>query len=157
MASPGMAPAPVPSSPQAPANQPNLAKLAAQVQVRGRAAWFYWIAALSVINSAVVMFGGNFHFVVGLGLTSIVDSTSKDVGAAGAVLALVINGFIAGMFAMFGYFACKAQKWAFIAGMSLYAIDGALCLMGSDILSAGFHAYVLYRLYTGFAAADQAA
>jgi len=157
MPSTGVAPAPVPSTPQSAPNGPNVAKQAAQAQVRARASWFYWIAGLSVINSAVVIFGGNFHFVVGLGLTSVVDGVSQGVGGAGAVLALVINGFIAGVFAMFGYFACKAQKWAFIVGMGLYAVDGALCLMGSDFLSAGFHAYVLYRLYTGFAAADNAA
>ncbi len=124
----------------------------ARVQVSAR--WFYWIAGLSLVNSAVVIFGGHFHFVVGLGVTSIVDAMAKQAGSAGVVLDLIINGFVAALFFVFGSFASKAQKWAFVVGMGLYALDGLLLLTARDILSVAFHGYALYCLYRGLAAAD---
>ena len=144
----GAAPAPIP--------QNNTANLIAMARVRVAAKWFYWIAALSMINSLVVIFGGNFHFVVGLGITSVVDALAKQAGSIGVVLDLVINAFIAGLFVVLGMFAIKAQKWAFLVGMALYALDGALCLMGKDILSVAFHAYVLFAIYRGLSNVDQA-
>src|SRR5574340_77246 len=35
--------------------------------------WFYWIAGLSVVNSVIVLFGGAWYFLVGLGATQFVD------------------------------------------------------------------------------------
>jgi hypothetical protein len=125
-------------------------------RVRVSARWFYWIAGLSLINSAVVIFGGSFHFVVGLGVTSVVDVLAKQAGSAGVILDLTINGLVAALFCLFASFAGKAQKWAFLVGMVLYALDGLLLLMGRDILSVGFHAYALYCIYRGLAATEAA-
>jgi hypothetical protein len=142
MASAGTAPATVNSA-------ATVAQATALARVRVSARWFYWIAGLSLINSAVVIFGGSFHFVVGLGITSVVDALTKQAGSAGIVLDLIINGFVAGLFVLFGSCASKAQKWAFIVGLGLYALDGLLLLMARDILSVAFHAYALFCIYRG--------
>ncbi len=131
-----------------------VAQSVALTRVRVSARWFYWIAGLSLINSAVVIFGGSFHFVVGLGITSVVDGLAKQAGSAGVVLDLIINGFVAALFFLFGSFASKAQKWAFFVGMGLYALDGLLLLTARDILSVGFHAYALFCIYRGLAATE---
>jgi len=128
----------------------------AGARVRAGANWFYWIAGLSLVNSLVVIFGGQFHFVVGLGITSIVDELAKGVGSAGTVLDLVINGTVAGIFFLFGSFAGKSHKWAFLVGMVLYGLDGLLLLLARDILSIGFHVYALYAISRGLTAVDQA-
>jgi hypothetical protein len=155
MASAGTAPATVNSA--GTLAQTTAAQASALARVRISARWFYWIAGLSLINSAVVIFGGSFHFVVGLGVTSVVDAFAKLAGNAGIVLDLIINGFVAGLFCLFGSCASKAQKWAFLVGMILYALDGLLLLLAHDILSVGFHAYALYCIYRGLAATDAAA
>ena len=36
--------------------------------------WFYWIAGLSIINSVAHLAKGDFSFVIGLGITQIVDA-----------------------------------------------------------------------------------
>jgi len=131
-----------------------VSRMVAAARTRIGAKWFYWIAGLSMINSMVVIFGGNFHFVVGLGITSVVDAMAKRIGTAGSVLDLIINGFVAGVFVLFGYFACKAQKWAFMVGMGLYLVDGLLLLGARDFLSVGFHAYALYAIYRGYTSAQ---
>jgi len=154
MASAGTAPAPVSDQQQQPTIAP--AKVVAGARVRAGARWFYWIAGLSLVNSLVVIFGGQFHFVVGLGITSVVDELAKGIGSAGTVLDLVINGTVAGLFFLFGSFAGKSHKWAFLAGMVLYGLDGLLLLAAKDILSVGFHAYALFTISRGLMAVNQA-
>ena len=157
MASAGQAPAPISDNQGVATQSAMFPQLAAMARVRIGARWFYWIAALSMINSAVVIFGGKFHFVVGLGVTSVVDVLAKQAGSAGTVLDLVINGMVAGAFVLLGTFASKPQKWAFFVGMGLYAADGLLLLMAGDLLSVGFHAYALYCIYRGLVAANATA
>ena len=131
-----------------------VSKMVTAARARAGAKWFYWIAGLSMINSIVVITGGNLHFVVGLGITSVVDAMAKRVSSAGSVLDIIINGFVAGIFVLFGYFATKAQKWAFAVGISLYLLDGILLLGTRDFLSIGFHAYALFAICRGYKAAQ---
>jgi hypothetical protein len=130
----------------------NLQKLRAQQIVGASASWFLWIAGLSLVNSVIGLAGGNLHFIVGLGITQIVDAVAHQVGTAGIVLDLIINGIVAGVFVFFWHFARKGQKWAFLVGMILYAADGLLLVLFKDILSVAFHAYALYRMYGGLKA-----
>jgi len=83
-----------------------------------------------------------------------VDAMARQAGSLGNVLDIVINGFVSAVFALFGYFAAKAQKWAFVVGMGLYALDGLLLWGAKDFLGMGFHAYALFAIYRGFQAAD---
>jgi thiosulfate reductase/polysulfide reductase chain A len=46
--------------------------MAVEQRLKGAASWFYWIAALSLINSIIVMAGGNWHFIIGMGVTTVV-------------------------------------------------------------------------------------
>jgi hypothetical protein len=56
------------------------------------------------------------------------------LGALGAVA----------LFAMFGYFGKKGAMWAFIAGVSLYVLDGVMWGFLGDWISAGFHVLILF-------------
>ncbi len=132
-----------------------VSKMVANARARAGAKWFYWIAGLSMINSMAALAGGNFHFVVGLGITSVVDGMAKRVGDAGSILDLIINGCVAGLFALFGYFAVKTQQWAFMVGMALYAVDAFLLLTVKDYFGVAFHAYALFAIYKGFQASQQ--
>ena len=124
-------------------------KLRAQQILGASASWFLWIAGLSLVNSVIGLAGGNLHFIVGLGITQIVDAVAHEVGKTGIVLDLIINGIVAGLFVFFWHFARKGQKWSFLVGMVLYAADGLLLVLFKDILSVAFHAYALYRMYGG--------
>jgi len=132
-----------------PANDLMLRRVRAEQVVKSGANWFVWIAGLSVVNSIVGMSGGRLHFIVGLGITQVVDALAHQAGSAGMFLDLIINGFVAGLFVFFWNFARKGQKWAFLVGMVIYALDGLLLLLFKDILSVAFHAYALYRIYIG--------
>jgi hypothetical protein len=134
-----------------------LANLTRRVKSGGNT--FYWIAALSVINSVILAFGGGTYFVVGLatalfvgGVAIGVGQASPDLALIAKVIGLVLSTVIAGIFAIFGYFAGKGQRWAFITGMVLYAVDGLLMLVFADWLGIAFHLYFLWLLFGGLQA-----
>lgn len=112
-------------------------------------ACFYWIAALTVLNSIVVISGWSLHFAIGLGITAGIDVKAKELGAAGAVLDLLISGTIAGIFTVLGNLASKRIRWAFLAGIALYGVDGLVCLAANDILGAALHAYTIFAVSRG--------
>jgi hypothetical protein len=124
-------------------------KLRAEQVVKNGAGWFLAIAGLSILNSVLTMSGTNFHFIFGLGVTEIVDAIGRQSGSTGSALGLVVNVFIAGLFLFFWNFARKGEKWAFLVGMALYAIDGLILVPFKDFLGVAFHAYALFRIYHG--------
>ena len=122
---------------------------------------FYWIAALSVINSLVLGFGGSSYFVVGLASTLIVDSVFVEIAnsAGGSLvvklIGLAISVCIAGIFALFGLFANRGKSWAFIVGMVLYVLDTLLMLAFQEWMGLIFHGFFLFGLFGGLRALNE--
>ncbi len=129
-------------------------------QAKSGANWFYWIAGLSLVNSLIFLFGGNWSFFAGLGITQIIDAIGFQLAQNGEfsvikIIAFVIDLVIATIFVGCGFFASKFQIWAFIVGMILYFLDGVLLLVLGEYLSAGFHVFALYMIFRGLMAARQ--
>jgi hypothetical protein len=104
------------------------------------------------------MVGSSTTFILGLGITQIVDVFSQafaqEIPESGAVFlgtGLILSVVIASIFVGIGYLARK-HRWIFISGMVLYTLDGLLLLFFSDYLGFGFHLYALYGLYKGYRA-----
>jgi hypothetical protein len=121
-------------------------------RMKSAASWFYWIAGLSIINSIAAASGGSWRFIVGLGLTQLIDAFGNNMGGSGTIVALVLDFLVAGLFILFGVFAHKAQPWAFLTGMALFALDGLIFLLEPDWIGVGFHVLVLFFLFRGFQA-----
>jgi hypothetical protein len=119
--------------------------------------WFYWMVGLSVVNTVLLISGNDWQFFLGLGVTQVSDTIPSvtDNSLTIRLITLGIDAVILAIFAGLGYLASKGARWAFIAGMVLYASDGLLFLMaGPDWLALAFHAFILTRLYAGFQAAQ---
>jgi hypothetical protein len=125
---------------------------AAAAQMRSGASWFYWVAGLSLINTVSAFSGSSWRFILGLGITQVFDEFGSTLSGGGKFVALVLDLMVAGVFVLFGVFAHKAHKWAFIVGMVLFALDGLIFLLVQDWLGVGFHAFVLFCLFRGFSA-----
>lgn len=115
--------------------------------VRQKAYWFYWIAGLSLINTFLAAKG--MIFIAGLAAAQIIDSVfielTGDVNYIASLLAPIA-------FIVLGYFAAKLNRWAFIVGGIFYLLDGFIYLAFQEWLAAGFHGFVLYKLYQGYKA-----
>ncbi len=143
-------------------DQTNFAAVQKNLQLRAQlksgANWFYWIAGLSLLNSLIFLFGGNINFVVGLGITQLVDGImyylGLDLGLENPMILRYIGlGFdflVAGLFAVCGFFAHKKNRWLFVLGIMLYILDALLLLWIGDIMSMLFHGLALFGLIKGF-------
>jgi hypothetical protein len=141
-----------PPFPMPPAPAMAMPDLMLERRVKQSANWFYWIAALSLVNTTIMYTGGGIRFAVGLAMNTKIAMFAYQMDwPRDAVIGLEV--LVAGIFALFGLFAGMRQDWAFIVGMILYAIDGVLCLttMGS-LMMVGFHAFVLYAIFKGLQA-----
>lgn len=132
-------------------------------RIKGGANWFYFIGSLSLINSLIYLLGGAITFVIGLGLTQVIDGFSMGIsegigGQAGLIvriIGLVLDFFVASAFFLFGYFSRKKARWAFIAGLIIYALDGILLLFFKDIWGFLFHILAVIGLIGGLQAVNQ--
>jgi hypothetical protein len=122
--------------------------------------WFFWIAGLSLVNSVIILFNGEWSFIIGLGATQVVDGIASVVAeeAEGNSLllvravALVLDVFIALVFVLFGWLARKRMAAAFIVGMLVYFCDGLIFLLVQDWMSIGFHGFALFWIFGGLSA-----
>ena len=137
-------------------------KIGLENRVKSGANWFYWIAGLSVVNSVIVLAQGEWSFIVGLGVTQVVDALSLGIvdeapesKAVATAIAIFVNLVTVTVCATFGVLANKKKPWAFWVGMVLYGLDGLLFLTVADYLSFGFHVFALWGIYSGLRALQE--
>lgn len=128
-------------------------------QLKGGANWFYWIAGLSLVNSAVFAFGGEVSFIAGLAVTQIIDAVATQLGGDGfsavKAVAIVLDLIVFIVFALIGYYSNKAINAVFIVGMVIYLIDGLIWLLLGSIFAFGFHIFALIMIFRGFLASRE--
>lgn len=131
-------------------------KVQIENKLKSGANWFFWIAGLSFINSILFLCSGKWNFIVGLGITQLVDVIGMDlvkaIGNAGYILAAGLSAIAAAIFVFFGILARKKCNWAFVVGMTAYALDAQVFLFVQDYLGVGFHIFVLFLIAGGFKA-----
>src|SRR5690349_2688917 len=131
-------------------------RFALENRIRSGMNWFFWIAGLSLVNSVAYLFGNSLTFVIGLGITQLVDGfmygMSSDFSTGGfliRLIGLVIDLVIAGLFVAAGIWGRKRYRVPIIIGMVVYALDGLILLLFGDFYGAGFHAFALLGIGTG--------
>ena len=138
------------------------AKEALEKRFRNGASWFFWVAGLSLVNSVVALFDGEWGFIFGLGVTQAVDAIAWSVGQEAPELAVVgkavgfgVDFLIVGLVALMGWLAHKRMVWVFVVGLVLYAGDALLCLVVGDFLGLAFHGFVFFVVTSGLMACRQ--
>lgn len=124
-------------------------------RVKSGGSWYYWVAALSLVNSVMAFSGGGGGFVIGLSVTQFVEAMLSADGGVMKGVGLALGVLAAGVFALFGVFACKRHVWAFIVGMLFYGLDTILTVLAEQWLGLAFHGWVLFSLFIGTRAAMQ--
>lgn len=127
-----------------------------QNQMKGGAYWFYWIAALSFVNSLLVYFGVNWNFFLGLGVTQVITVQMSN-SASSPIVILVVNLLVSALFAALGYFASQGKLWAFVIGLILYILDVFSLVLIQDYqnvnyLSVIFHIIAAFLIFRGLLA-----
>ncbi len=126
-------------------------------KARSGARWFFWIAALSLVNTAIAHSGEDRAFLVGLTVTQVADAFAKVFVEHGwpkatTYAAIGFDVIMAGVFAAAGVFAQRRVVWLFAAAIALYALDALLCIPFEAWMSLAFHGLALFYLWSGFTA-----
>jgi len=133
-------------------NSIDVQKYKLDLRVKMSGSWFFWIAALSIVNSVLYLTDAHLHFLVGLSIATLFDVLGRTGGGVAAVVSTGLSLLAAGLFVMLGVFARKHHLWAFVMGMIFYAMDAILSLVFVDLLSLAFHGYALFRIFSGIQA-----
>jgi len=112
--------------------------------IRAGARWLYWAAGLSVVDSLARLIGGHSGLVVGLGVTRLLEG-----GWSGPALAVELAA--PALLVALGWQSSRKRPWAFVLGLSLYALDGVVVVVLGDWLKLAVHAIVLLALWSGHA------
>lgn len=140
------------------ANQDQLAiiqkKIFLDQKIKTGLNWFYWIGAMSILNSIIAATGSSVTFVIGLGITQFIDgfmrAMADDLGGDGSfvrVIGWVIDIAIAGIFIILGILSKKRIRWLIITGMVIYAFDALLMILFKDILGMVFHGLAIVGIW----------
>jgi len=113
--------------------------------VQSGARWFWWIAGLSAVNVGMQHSGSDTHFVVGLGITSLIDALFSGL----PVVSLPLDALVLAFFFAMGLMAQRGSMRAFYVGGAVYALDGLLYLFMADWMPVGFHVLVLFFIGKG--------
>lgn len=128
--------------------------------VRKGAHWFYWKAALTVVNSFIGLTGTFWAFFLGLGITQIFQGiaigVNEEMGTSGvnaiSGVAFVLSLICAGFVLFLGFQAAKAKKWAFILGIVIFSFDALLYLITLSIFGVIIHGIAIFMLAKGLSA-----
>jgi hypothetical protein len=100
--------------------------------------------------------------VVGLATSLFVDGFFLGMAEAfpdskliAQLIGLAISMVFSAFFAIFGYFAVKGKRWAFLTGITFYAIDTVLMVVFQEWMGLLFHLFFLWGLFNGLRALNQ--
>lgn len=134
----------------------NDVRLKLSQQIKSASGWISAVGLLSLINSIVYqLLGGDISFLIGLGISQIIDGIGVPQDQLGLVIAVGANAIIAIIFYIFAYKAKKLNKWAFLLTMIIYALDTIIFAYIQDYISFAFHLLALCYIYSGFKACRQ--
>ena len=120
--------------------------------IRNGGNWFFWVAALSLINTIAVATGNDWGFALGLQLTYFIGLTSDLWGTHGNAIALVGNLLLVGGFIWFGIAGYGRKFVPYFLGVFIYAGDTILSLLSLHVLTIGIHGWALYCMVKGLTA-----
>lgn len=120
--------------------------------IRNGGNWFFWIAAMSLINTIAATTGSEWGFALGLQLTYVLSLTSELWGAHGKWIALAGNLVLVGACVWFGIAGYSRKYVPYFLGVFIYAADTLLSLLSLHLLTIGIHIWALYSIFKGLMA-----
>jgi hypothetical protein len=121
-------------------------------RVRNGGRWFYWIAALTVLNVVAYQYGSSLGFGLGMVIGFFLQGV---LAALGETMSWIAHVITVGLFVFFGLRAAAGAMWAFVVGGAIYLLDGLLYIDVGDFISIVVHAFALFALWSGARALSQ--
>jgi hypothetical protein len=118
--------------------------------IKRSANWFFVIAILSVANTLLLLYlGTSSTFVTGFGVTAVTLVFAQVQGTTANLLLSLVTLVNVVFYIVLGIFSRRQYRWAFIAGLFIYAIDGLFLILAQDWYSIVLHCLFLYLIFQG--------
>lgn len=127
-------------------------------QVKNGAAWFYWIAGLTVLNVVTILCGLSWTFLLSLLLPIFIADTSYREHDSGEYISTaLVTAFSAWIYLLLGRAAQKGARWAFITGIIFYGLDTLFWIGAKEGRALGLilHVAALFGMGRGLGAAKR--
>ena len=126
-------------------------------RARTGANWFYWIAGLTLLNSFISAFGGEWNLIFGLGIGQVFMAIGRGLAQNGGGSAFIVGGLLMSLgcvaiYVLWGWLAGRGRTVGFLVGMIFYGLDAGIFVVAGDWLGAGFHFFALFVIGRGFTA-----
>lgn len=126
---------------------------------RGGVNWFFWISGLSIVNTISFFLGWDRAFVIGLGITQVIDGIvfeiAREMGSGSQIvlaIGFILDFFLTGIFIACGILGRKFKRWAIITGMVFYALDAVMVFLLEAYMEGAFHLFALFWIWMGLRA-----
>ncbi|MDQ2686637.1 MAG: hypothetical protein M3Y28_02095 [Armatimonadota bacterium] len=127
-------------------------------QVKNGAAWFHWIAGLTVLNVVTILCGFHWKFPLSLLLPiGLADTAHRGHVSGDYTGTLFATVFSVGIYLLLGQAAKKGARWAFLVGMIFYSLDTLLWIGAKEgrMLGLILHVVALCGMGWGLGAAKR--
>lgn len=149
---------PAGTNPRGPAVDPEEAADLEQ-KIKRHSSWFYWIGALTLLNSLAAFFHSEWGFYLGISALQALDYAVAATPIAVRALVLSVDLSVAIGFGALGFAASRKMAWPFAVGAAIYGLDTLLNVLavffGGSIVGLILHGWALFCLVAGFRAAQE--
>ncbi|MGA7685614.1 MAG: hypothetical protein WCC32_14900 [Terriglobales bacterium] len=104
--------------------------------------YFFWAAG-------VVLLPVRLNFLVNIGTVDLLRFYGKDLGHSLPLAVLGAEALWIAILVALGFAARSGHRWAFFAGMALYAVDMIALIVTFSMWAFGVHAFFMFRWFQG--------
>ncbi len=119
-----------------------------RAESREDANYFFWAAGLAAISSGLLPVRVGFLINIGaFDLLSAYGGSLKDIHPLALYSGFVLTSL--GVLVGLGFAAHSGQRWAFLAGILLYAADMIALMVMFSLWAFGVHAFFVFKWFQG--------
>jgi hypothetical protein len=114
---------------------------------RSDADYFFFAAALSALGTGILTIRVNF--LVSIGTFDLLKLYGRPLGSLYLVAVYGLAALWPLVMVGLGFAARNGRRWAFLAGIAIYAADMILLIVTFSIWAFGLHAFFLFKWFQG--------
>jgi hypothetical protein len=126
---------------------------ALEAKIKSSGSWFFWIGALTLINSIVAFLGSQWGFFLGFSVLQALDFAVAEQSIVVRGIVLAFDVVVAVGFGSLGILARRQYVWPFAVGVVLYGLDTGLTFLavffGGSFVAVALHAWAIISLIIG--------
>ncbi len=122
-------------------------------RINRSANWFFGLAILSVTNTLLLMLPGT-TLIIGFGITALTYASTMGKGTLAILFMSLVTLAVTALFIILGICGRRKHRWAFVTGLTVYAIDGLLLILVQDWYSIAFHFALFILILQGLNATN---